>query len=422
MSPRSHRSSLQVNDVSNQSSSPNDDDDIFRIFRPPWTLRPPSPPFFQSYSPSSRSITNFKMEDNGLNDSFSVDALQSLTESEKPSHAPIVTPYWFRTSVSKPQQDGTSMAYMDEDFRVPSLRRLSTTGHLTNATIPRSKQKQKRNDLFHSSDHFDTYLIPGAFVGKATEEEFNPYTSVQHSSRPGSAPESDSSRAGPSRLGNLDSQWRGHSCLGRSASYHAIPADNRDILTQRTLSQEDWEVALLKQLQQEEEIVASVAHQISPEAAWMVQLQQYLAEQKHGHGSSSSLLTSFDLDRQLAIQLEQEEAKIALRTHHSRPTKNGSDSPILSEPTDPTFECGVCHERCDVDVKIFVEDCGHSYCRECMSSLTRAKIEDNRYPIICPDCLIDRSRGVKCREFWPCLNQRFSNLMFQKYRWTSFKA
>lgn len=405
MSPRSHPSSLQVNDVSawsNQSSSPSDDDDIFRIFQPPWTLRPPSPPFFQSYPSSSRSLTNFNMEDNGPNDSFSVDALQSLAESEKPSHPGTVTPYWLRTPLSKSQQDGTSMVHMDEDFRVPSLRRLSTTGHLTN-TIPRSKQKQKRNDLFHSSDHFDTCLMPGTFLGKAAEEEFNPYSSVQHSSRPGSAPESDSSRAGPSRLGSLDSQWRGHSCLGRSASFQAIPANNRDNLTQRTMSQEDWEVALLQQLQQEEEIVASVAHQISSEAAWMVQLQQYLAEQKHGHGSSSSLLTSFDLDRQLALQLEQEEAKIASRTH-PRLTQEASDSPVLSEPSDPTFECGVCHERCKVDVKIFVEDCGHSYCRECVGSLTRAKIEDNRYPVVCPDCLIDRSRGVKCREFWPCLN------------------
>jgi hypothetical protein len=248
-------------------------------------------------------------------------------------------------------------------------------------------------------------------MGRVSNEEFIPYTSAENLNL-GSAHESDgmSSRAGPSRLGSLDSQWRRNSRLEREGSLPAcqtLSALSAAHRTRQAVSEEDWEVTLLRQLQEEEEIAASVAHQISAEAAWIVTLQRLLAEQKLARGSSSS--TSLELDRQLALQLQQEEAKVASRMDYRGTTRDISLDSQPSEPIGSNFECGICHERCGNDVKISVVDCEHSYCRECVGLLARAKIEDNRYPILCPDCLIDRSRGVKCREFQFCAKKRFSD-------------
>jgi len=427
VSPRSYRPTLQANvisspDWSNQSCSPDSDDgDAFRPFQPSWTLLPPSPPFLRSYSSSSRSIANFSIEDNYP---FSADhsvCLPSFTDpgSERtPSYAGPTTPYWSRSPLSSPQMDDSSKEACtdDQDFQVPSLQRQATNGLFANSTIPRNKQKQKRNDLSHPG-HFSACLFPEV-LGKVSNEEFSPYTSAEnlYPTPPGSAPESDgiSSRAGPSRLGSLDSQWRRNSRLEREVpSCQAYSVDHRDILAHQTMSGEDWEIALMRQLQEEEEIAASVAHQISVDAAWMVKLQQFIAE----HGSPSSHPTSLELDRQLAFQLQQEDVT---SPDSSRPTRDTSDR-STSGLTD-NFECGICHERCDNDVKISVVDCEHSYCRECVGFLARAKIEDNRYPILCPDCLIDRSRAVKCREFHFCQNKRFPNLTLQKYQWMSSKV
>jgi hypothetical protein len=165
------------------------------------------------------------------------------------------------------------------------------------------------------------------------------------------------------------------------------------------MSGEDWESALLRQLQEEEEIVASVAHQISSEAAWLVTLQQFFGDQKPARRSSSSRSTSLERDRLLALELLQEEANVASRMNAPRPLHQSTPDASGSEILESHFECGICHDRWSNDVKISVVDCEHSYCRECVGFLARAKIEDNRYPIVCPDCLIDRSRGIKCREF-----------------------
>jgi len=407
-SSRSYRPTLQANvisspDWSNQSCSPDSDDgDVFR--QPSWTLLPPSPPFLQSYSSSSRSIANFSIEDNYP---FSVDhGLPSFTDpgSERtPSYAGPTTPYWSRSPLSNPLRDDSlkEASTDDQDFHVSSLQKQATNGLFANSTIPRNKQKQKRNDLSHPG-HFATCLFPEVLGN----EEFSPYTSAEnlYPTPPGSAPESDgiSSRAGPSRLGSLDSQWRRNSRLEREGPCQAHSMDHRDILAHQTMSGEDWEIALMRQLQEEEEIAASVAHQISVDAAWMVKLQQFIAE----HGSPSSRPISLELDRQLALQLQQEDVT---SPDSSRPTRESTSDRSTSGPID-NFECGICHERYDNDVKISVVDCEHSYCRECVGFLTRAKIEDNRYPVLCPDCLIDRSRAVKCREFLFCQNKRFPNL------------
>lgn len=56
------------------------------------------------------------------------------------------------------------------------------------------------------------------------------------------------------------------------------------------------------------------------------------------------------------------------------------------------FDCGICLEQCQEDHIARVDPCGHAYCRECLTGHAVSKIEEHRYPILCPLCTADRTR------------------------------
>ena len=61
--------------------------------------------------------------------------------------------------------------------------------------------------------------------------------------------------------------------------------------------------------------------------------------------------------------------------------------------TQPTFfDCGVCLERCQEDFVARVMPCDHVYCRPCLQGWAVSKIQEHRYPILCPTCTADKAR------------------------------
>ncbi|KAI9069218.1 hypothetical protein FKP32DRAFT_1641142 [Trametes sanguinea] len=54
------------------------------------------------------------------------------------------------------------------------------------------------------------------------------------------------------------------------------------------------------------------------------------------------------------------------------------------------FDCGICFEKFQEDYVAVVDPCGHACCRECLTGYIVSKIEDHRYPILCPQCTADR--------------------------------
>ncbi len=57
------------------------------------------------------------------------------------------------------------------------------------------------------------------------------------------------------------------------------------------------------------------------------------------------------------------------------------------------FDCGVCLERYQDDHLARVMPCGHSYCRPCLRGYAVSKIEEHRFPIVCPSCSVDKNRS-----------------------------
>ncbi|KAI0824763.1 hypothetical protein BC628DRAFT_1419870 [Trametes gibbosa] len=57
------------------------------------------------------------------------------------------------------------------------------------------------------------------------------------------------------------------------------------------------------------------------------------------------------------------------------------------------FDCGVCFEKFQEDHIARVHPCEHAFCRGCLAGWARSKIEEHRYPVLCPICVADRNRA-----------------------------
>lgn len=79
----------------------------------------------------------------------------------------------------------------------------------------------------------------------------------------------------------------------------------------------------------------------------------------------------------------------------------------LSQTIQPVFECGVCMEEMPEDSVARPDPCRHSFCRECMRGYVSARLEEHRFPILCPTCTADKGKGKGVtggtRMFFPSL-------------------
>ena len=50
------------------------------------------------------------------------------------------------------------------------------------------------------------------------------------------------------------------------------------------------------------------------------------------------------------------------------------------------FECGICMEEMPDDSIARPDPCGHDFCRDCLRGHVTARIDEHRFPILCPTC------------------------------------
>lgn len=66
---------------------------------------------------------------------------------------------------------------------------------------------------------------------------------------------------------------------------------------------------------------------------------------------------------------------------------------LIQQSVQGTFECSICFERYPYDSVALVEACEHEMCRDCAKGYLDIKLEEGRYPIMCPVC--HASKNVK---------------------------
>jgi len=65
----------------------------------------------------------------------------------------------------------------------------------------------------------------------------------------------------------------------------------------------------------------------------------------------------------------------------------------LAKSVQRLFECSICMEEMPVDSIARIDSCGHTFCRECLRGHVGARIDDHRFPVLCPTCIANKGKG-----------------------------
>jgi hypothetical protein len=65
----------------------------------------------------------------------------------------------------------------------------------------------------------------------------------------------------------------------------------------------------------------------------------------------------------------------------------------LAKFTQRLFVCGICLEEMPDDSIARPDPCGHTFCRECLRGYVTARLNEHRFPILCPTCTADKGKG-----------------------------
>jgi hypothetical protein len=65
----------------------------------------------------------------------------------------------------------------------------------------------------------------------------------------------------------------------------------------------------------------------------------------------------------------------------------------LAKSTQRLFVCGICLEQMPDDSIARPDPCGHTFCRECLRGHVSARLDEHRFPILCPTCTASKGKG-----------------------------
>jgi hypothetical protein len=55
------------------------------------------------------------------------------------------------------------------------------------------------------------------------------------------------------------------------------------------------------------------------------------------------------------------------------------------------YHCGICLDDFPEDDAVRIESCGHDICRDCVRGHVSTKIDERRFPVLCPVCMADHT-------------------------------
>jgi len=64
---------------------------------------------------------------------------------------------------------------------------------------------------------------------------------------------------------------------------------------------------------------------------------------------------------------------------------------VLSSVQPSIFTCAVCTDEFSEEYVARLPNCGHGFCRECLRKYAVSKLEEYRFPILCPSCVADNT-------------------------------
>jgi Ring finger domain len=86
----------------------------------------------------------------------------------------------------------------------------------------------------------------------------------------------------------------------------------------------------------------------------------------------------------------------AMRLEHEFDEENfalSAQRPKLDNSSKRLFECGVCMDEIPVDSIVRINSCGHIFCLGCLRGHVTARLDERRFPILCPTCTAAKGKG-----------------------------
>jgi hypothetical protein len=57
------------------------------------------------------------------------------------------------------------------------------------------------------------------------------------------------------------------------------------------------------------------------------------------------------------------------------------------------LECAICMDEMPVDSMARIDSCGHAFCRDCLRGHVAARLDERKFPILCPTCACGTTKG-----------------------------
>ena len=93
----------------------------------------------------------------------------------------------------------------------------------------------------------------------------------------------------------------------------------------------------------------------------------------------------------------------AMHLRHKSNKREPAQREELVDPIQQSFMCGICLEEMPDDFIARPDPCGHTFCRECLRGYLTVRLEEHKFPILCPTCTVGKGKGKgvaggTCRE------------------------
>lgn len=74
-------------------------------------------------------------------------------------------------------------------------------------------------------------------------------------------------------------------------------------------------------------------------------------------------------------------------------TENSTSSQVPDPPS--VVPCRICMDEVLEDEAIFIPNCRHTFCKDCLSTYVIGKLKERRYPIHCPCCTTEDRMDIR---------------------------
>ena len=82
-----------------------------------------------------------------------------------------------------------------------------------------------------------------------------------------------------------------------------------------------------------------------------------------------------------------------------------------------TFTCAVCTDEHSEDYVARVPGCDHGFCRDCLKMYTVSKLEEHRFPVLCPSCVAEGTGKEPGSKSWvPVVDAELTNHPLGSYQ------